>query len=347
MKVAPFLSVIHVPRASLPTRSRQWWDGVLGIAAFGTGASAVCPQAVPGLTIRTPGLPVNTEYCEVWRSNETLVGGRRGAIRYRASSSVLFGCVEIGESETDSAGKGPASALQHVTEAAYRQIFELLDDAGYPGLLRIWNYLPAINAEEGGSERYWQFNAGRQDAFLACGRSTRGNAPAASALGSSGGPVAVYFLALREMPVAIENPRQVSAYDYPPQYGPRSPTFARGSLARSPGSGLLFVSGTASIVGHRTLHHGDVSAQTAESLRNIEAVLAQARSLAPEAPLRLEDLVYKVYVRDPADFAEVNKVFRSRVGADVPALFVQAEVCRSDLLVEIEASGGHSVERDA
>lgn len=324
------LTLVHAPASSLPEQPASWWHDVLGVVAYGG-----VPASLPSVAVRMPVLSSPTPVCEVWRCDGPLVEGTRGAIRYRAGRSLMFGALEI--PEVGAGGRG-ASALQRATEDAYRQLFALLDDAGFPGLLRVWNAFPGINAEQAGCERYWQFNAGRQDAFVAGGRATSGNVPAASALGTTAGGFVLYFLATREVPRAIENPRQVSAYAYPPQYGPRSPTFARASV----GAGLVFVSGTASIVGHRTLHAGDAAAQTAESLRNVEAVLGEAR--AAGAPIRLDALAYKIYIRDPRDYDAVRATFRERVGEAAAALFVQADICRSDLLVEIEASGGHRIE---
>ena len=104
-----------------------------------------------------------------------------------------------------------------------------------------------------GLERYRQFNIGRQDAFLDSHRGATGNVPAASAIGLAGGPLSVAFLAGATPALAVENPRQVSAYLYPADYGPRSPTFSRAVRATLSGQEALFVSGTASIVGHRTV----------------------------------------------------------------------------------------------
>ncbi len=99
--------------------------------------------------------------------------------------------------------------------------------------------------------------------------------PAASALGFESGPLTICFFAAREaMPLAIENPRQVSAYKYPEDYGPRSPTFSRASAIELHGQTVLFISGTASIVGHQTMHAGDVVAQTQETIVNIKATVA-------------------------------------------------------------------------
>ena len=192
-------------------------------------------------------------------------------------------------------------------------------------------------------ERYRQFNVGRQDAFLSHGRSVIGNVPAACALGSAAGGLQIAFLAARAEPIGIENPRQVSAYHYPSQYGPRSPTFSRACLAHLGGRDLLFISGTASIVGHRTLHEGDVAAQARECLHNIQAVIAEANRRAPGTDFRLDNLAYKVYVRRPEDLVKVRHELTQFIQAPVSAVFLQADVCRADLLVEIEASGGHGV----
>jgi enamine deaminase RidA (YjgF/YER057c/UK114 family) len=335
------LSLDFMPPEALARQSAAWWGTVLGVGVFGAGRAAGIPDGVPRVNVGTPRLDAAGGVCEVWRAAAPLRAGSTGRLSYRCNEQVMFGCIELDEAEAAFAGAG--SALQRISHEGYRTLFALADEAGYPGLARVWNYFPAINAETHGSERYWQFNAGRQDAFLASGRSAGGNVPAACALGAANGPLSLYFLALREAPRAIENPRQVCAYHYPEQYGPRSPTFARASLAAANGLPLLFVSGTASIVGHRTLHAGDARAQTEETLRNIEAVLAEARRATPACTLGLPELAYKVYVRDTADFAAVEASVRAQVGAHAPAVFLHADVCRADLLVEIEACGGGAI----
>jgi enamine deaminase RidA (YjgF/YER057c/UK114 family) len=167
--------------------------------------------------------------------------------------------------------------------------------------------------------------------------------PAACALGSASGGLQIAFLATRAQVIGIENPRQLSAYHYPSQYGPRSPTFSRAGLVKLGGRDMLFISGTASIVGHQTLHEGDVVAQTHECLHNIAAVVAEANRQAPDAHFQLDQLAYKIYVRNPDDLCIVRREVTRVIGAPASAIFLQADVCRADLLVEIEASGGHSI----
>ncbi len=149
----------------------------------------------------------------------------------------------------------------------------------------------------------------------------------------------VMVLAGRDAPTAIENPRQVSAYKYPQQYGPQPPTFSRAALYRSAIEfALLTVSGTASIVGHETLHLGDVAAQVDESLRNVQAVVEAANHAAGESLFTVDGLKMKAYVRNAADAEAVRRQLQLRLPA-TPVPLVRADICRADLLFEIEAAG--------
>lgn len=284
-------------------------------------------------------LDAGESICEVWHGSGPLTQGRCGDIHYRHDDEVLFGVIALSETLFEGgAGKTP---LQQAAESAYRQVFALLDMLHYPYLFRFWNYIADINAHSFGLERYRQFNLGRQDAFLAHGRDVVGNVPAACALGLTQGPLTIAFLAGRVAPLNIENPRQISAYQYPQQYGPRSPTFSRASLVRLGQDEVLFVSGTASIVGHATLHPADVAAQTRETMTNIEAVLAEANRLASQPGFDLASLHYKVYVRHPADLAQIRAELAHCAGGAPNAVYLQADVCRRDLLLEIEATAAH------
>ena len=98
----------------------------------------------------------------------------------------------------------PADAARH----AYGARFRALEDSGCPHPLRLWNYLPRINADGGG--------------------------------------LALRFLAGTVAPRPLENPRQVPAWRYSRRFGPRSPTFSRAALALlGDGRVALRVSGTA------------------------------------------------------------------------------------------------------
>ncbi len=269
---------------------------------------------------------------DAWIGHAPAEERRHGCVRFATDGDWLHGIAEIDDR---------AIGLQPAAHRAYADLFEVVAANGCSNLLRFWNYLADINLEADGSERYRQFNAGRQQAFIEARRSAFEGAPAACALGLRDGALRVYFLAGRRPPLAIENPRQVSAYRYPDAYGPRSPTFSRAALVDvGGGRQALFISGTASIVGHTTVHVGDVRRQTEESLLNIAAVRQVAAERAGvEIPVGA--LVCTVYLRRAADLGVVRAVFERAVGATSPAardcIYLQADICRTELLVEIEA----------
>ena len=63
------------------------------------------------------------------------------------------------------------------------------------------------------------------------------------------GPLAIGFLAGRAVPRHFENPRQVPAFEYPAQYGPRPPSFSRATAVKAGEGRWIFISGTAAVVG--------------------------------------------------------------------------------------------------
>ncbi|WP_240483813.1 hypothetical protein [Methylobacillus sp. MM3] len=304
----------------------------LGAICFAERTDQTCPAADnPFLHVAMPildGEPV----CELWLGDGINATVKQGGVRYRRSENLLFGVIELNEADTD------PIPLQQATESAYRQIFALLDELELPFVYRFWNYMADINVVSHGLERYRQFNLGRQDAFLACARDVVGELPSACALGTAEGPLQIAFLAGSTASLAIENPRQVNAYAYPEDYGPRSPTFSRASLLRLPESEVLFISGTASIVGHRTLHSDDVSGQTRETLANIEAVILEANRVMHHRWFDPSQLFYRVYVRHAADIEIIRNELRRLTGNHANAVFLQADICRDDLLLEIETT---------
>ncbi|MGE5714291.1 MAG: hypothetical protein ACM32F_10475, partial [Betaproteobacteria bacterium] len=226
------------------------------------GASAAAACAVVDMV----PLSAANGFAELWRvvGDRPLTQGRFGPndeITWSADSSLLFAHLTLDER---SFGDSTHCRLEPAAHAAYKSLFALLHHTGFAHPIRFWNYLPRINVDEDGLERYRHFNLGRHAAFIEAERRPDTAPPAACALGCSGTAMTVMVLAGREAPTAIENPRQVSAYKYPPQYGPQPPTFSRAALYRSGNCALLTVSGTASIVGHETVHIGDVAAQVDE-----------------------------------------------------------------------------------
>lgn len=329
-RCGPEPSVLHVQYLSLAEHALPL-SHVLGVATFGPSPRAVPEQDVPVAHVPAPLLD-GTTLSEVWSSSQPVRVGQHGPLRFRATGELLLGSIAVAEQPGD-------GALHLATRQAYSEMLATADDAGYPYLVRIWNYLGAINTQTHGEERYRQFNSARQLAFTEAGRAVAGGVPAACALGTpAGSPLLVYFLASRRAPTFIENPRQMSAYHYPAEYGARSPVFSRAAVLQHSGRAMLFLSGTASILGHRTVHPGDVVAQTRETLTNIRSLIEEATRRA-QARFMLAELALKVYVRRPADLPLIQRELRAAVGEPGRVLYLQADICRKDLLVEIEATG--------
>lgn len=308
--------------------------GVLGLHCIGTDAISV----VNHLPMQRIAMPLLNDggsvLFELWRTNTSCCSGQFQDIKFRATDTMLFGVIELDESRLDLSSD--ESTVCAAAEIAYRQIFLLLEAKGFTHLWRTWNYLPAIHAEECGLERYRQFNVGRHRAFAAGNRPVD-SSPAASALGVASGLFSVAFIAGRSEPIRIENPRQISAFDYPFQYGPRSPTFSRAVTVANGDFEALFISGTASIVGHETVHPNDVVAQTQETVANLAILLEQANARTNAAFFTLTNLIYRVYIRHADDFHQVQQILNTSIGSSIRAIYVQADICRQDLLIEIEA----------
>lgn len=270
-----------------------------------------------------------------WFAAGALRRGQTGSCRWLAGDCCVFGRIDLWEAP------GRPAALETAATEAYRQLFTVLREHDGPRLLRIWNYVPHINADQAGLERYRRFNVGRQQAFVQAGEDAFEQSPAACAVGRGDGPLSVCFLAAHTPMRRLENPRQVSAYRYSPHYGPASPSFSRATLADAgAGTLALLVSGTASIVGQDSRHPGDVARQAVETVANLQAVLEAAHACG-SARFELRAMDLTVYVRDPFDWPAIQAQLARMLGPDAPALaqaiVVQADICRRELLVEIEA----------
>jgi hypothetical protein len=206
-------------------------------------------------------------------------------------------------------------------------------------LYRIWNYVPQINAVTDGLENYRRFCRGRSLAFeRQFGRDFQRRLPAGSAVGSNLGPLAVAFVAGQAEPGHFENPRQVPAFEYPPAYGPRPPSFSRATVVATEQGRQIFISGTAAIRGHATVAADDLEAQLGCTCENL-LLIGKAAGAGPDFGASGWRRAFKVYIRHPEDLARVRtRLEREFLRPDDVVSYLQADICRSDLLVEIEAA---------
>lgn len=214
-------------------------------------------------------------------------------------------------------------------------------------LFRVWNYVPYINEETLGLENYKSFCKGRSLAFEAFyGQNFTVKLPAASAVGINDNKLVLYFIAGKEKAIHMENPEQVSAFYYPKQYGPRSPSFARGTLIPTAGKQIGYLSGTASIKSHQSVTLGDVTEQLHTTLDNMSLVFErmglvfERMSFGGIMPDPLKYLrTFKVYIRHEADAKYIQELFCQSISAaeEDRILYLRSDICRRELDIEIEA----------
>jgi chorismate lyase / 3-hydroxybenzoate synthase len=277
---------------------------------------------------------IGADLIEIWHASGPVSIGFDGIVRYAADADHMLGAIELDERRY--------GGIAGAAEAAYAALSRFVSGNRHPHLLRIWNYIDGINQGEGDNERYKLFCSGRAAGLRALEPTRDDRFPAATCIGRRDGDpmVQVYWLAGRAPGVPLENPRQVSAYRYPREYGPTPPSFSRAMLASDR---LVMISGTASIVGHASRHRGDVRAQLDETFTNLANVLQRAAGAAPGITTRLgPQSLLKIYLRDETLLPEVHDFLRERVPSQTQYIVLHADVCRSELLVEIDCLHGEA-----
>jgi len=311
-------------------------ENILGIVEFYDGktpAADKIPKHIPYLRVHMyPYL--GHSFAEVWTSTDRIYYGLAGSFRFATDSEHMFTCISCPENN---------QSLCQLSKKVYDDLFHNINRLNYQHIFRIWNFIPNINGEDGDRvERYKSFSCGRSVSF-------RNNVQvdenfrfsAATGIGSISGNVSIYCLsALIPKHIHFENPRQTPAYKYPQQYGPKSPSFARATYYNRGNNCFdIYIAGTASVVGHESVHIGDIKKQCETTVENIKALLSKEnlKKNGIKREVILDDLdCIKVYIRHKDDFPIIKKLCEQIFSPKSPILYMQADICRSDLLVEIE-----------
>jgi len=318
--------VSYVECAQLPFTLTESSTHPMAVVTFGSALPGEFPCPVIALNLpQIDGPPT----AEVWTGDKPVQLHTDPDCSIAMNGTFLIGSMTLNE---DADRSMDAAAYE-----AYKAMLHRLHTLGYPYLWRIWNYFPHINDDQDGLERYQRFCLGRHHALTEVLADFPSSLPAATAVGTKSGPLQIMFLAGTQPATHLSNPRQLNAYDYPQDYGPRSPSFARATLTRSEKECRLYLSGTASVVGHASRHAGLPRAQTEETIRNLQAVCEQAQHTAGfDLTGTQRQALYKVYVRDSASLSEIQEAIMHSPLAQEHVLFLQSDLCRKELLVEIE-----------
>ncbi len=250
---------------------------------------------------------------------------------------------------------GAGDSIQESAEKAFESAVDILKREGLSisHIIRQWNYVEDIAHLEDparATQNYQVFNDVRAkyydpEAFPM-------GYPAATGIGMTTGGVIIGFIAVSDSDRVevkpIRNPRQIDAHQYSKQVlvgkvtgimGEKcTPKFERGKMVVLDGACNMYVSGTASIVGELTLHPDDVEKQTITTIENIFELFSREnqRELGVKFDVRTIEFSHlRIYVKHQEDFPKVEAVCKSMLNSK-SFLFLESDICREDLLVEIE-----------
>lgn len=298
------------------------------VLPYTSGSRQSCAPYKPGVIHSGLTLLGNdTALSEVWAvENATIERGQTGNCLWSKTDTLIAAAIWLTPEDCQD--------LEQSTETAYTELLSLIKEQGYPHPFRFWNYIPDINLGEGDKEHYKLFCTGRLKAFREMDIPDD-QFPSASALGHHSEGAVIYVLATNITGRHHNNALQVNAYQYPREYGISSPSFSRATCINLNAQNLFFVSGTASIIGHKTTCEGDLKGQLETTISNINHLLERKEQSNNDAQLKS----MKVYLRHASDFIDTHKQLEQAF-PDTLKIFTLADVCRDNLLVEVECFCG-------
>jgi enamine deaminase RidA (YjgF/YER057c/UK114 family) len=294
------------------------------------GAWSVPPTFIEGAPLGHDGLAGIHVVAARGKGRVLAEGDRLFGWRVEGPSVDMVGLSDVGRRAGGRLAAGPAEEAAAALDAAEQLLAR--EGLSFRDVVRTWFFLRDI------LDWYGPFNAVRNTAFRRMGLmgpGGDGKIPASTGIegrNARGGWCALDLVAVRPRDGGrlrmerLHSRRQNEATEY-------GSAFARGMALTLGDSRYVFVSGTASIDDQgQTVHQGDFEAQTAQTIDAIAAVLEGAgASLA-----HLQQAT--AFLKNPCDARSFERIAERAGLAGVPLVTTVADVCRADLLVEIDAS---------
>lgn len=297
---------------------------------------------VPELLIGSESLCV--EVYEI--GNARLTGGVCGSVHYQY--------IEDGVHELLLVEGIPSSDFAKPISWQGKEIFEklrcLLYGLGFKtsDIVRQWNYIGNITGYRETIQNYQAYNDARslfyQDVQWCYGY------PAATGIGAHFNGIIVSCIALKGKSgkesgiYALGNPLQIAAHAYSSEVLVGSnqnalkstPKFERAKLVEFADNRFCFISGTASIRGEKSTHVLSPAMQARQTIENINYLIS-AENLKRHAcpPVLLELCNLRVYIKDEAFYEEIRSIVAAEF-PDIPTVYLVTDICRTELLVEME-----------
>ncbi|BDD07423.1 chorismate transformation enzyme, FkbO/Hyg5 family [Aureibacter tunicatorum] len=239
-----------------------------------------------------------------------------------------------------------------------KQVFStlqnILDWEGFEwsDVIRQWNYIERITGLEEGRQRYQAFNDIRAKYYDTANWDD--GYPAATGIGMDKGGVLVDLIAVKKllnienkMIYPIPNPLQVDAHHYSQNVLlgrldkeleiKKTPKFERAKALYTESSHEVFISGTAAILGENTVSSDQADEQTLTTVKNIEALISIENIKKKGVPALFTPALQsiRIYIKNKEDYESISRVVKYKYPYLLQT-YVIADVCREELLVEIE-----------
>ncbi|MEG1648460.1 MAG: RidA family protein [Rikenellaceae bacterium] len=263
-----------------------------------------------------------------------------------------FGVVVNGKSYREIvAGNISADPIGDSIEQQCRKVFLKVDailkseDCKVENIVRQWNYIENITLMDCGEQNYQLFNNARS-LFYEKGDWSIVGYPAATGIGTAVGGIVLDFNAIVASDISLvklDNELQIAAHDYSDKVLLGStqklttPKFERGKAVCDSRSVLVYISGTAAIRGEKSLKDQAADAQIKATMENINFLIGVDN--LSKSGVKSGDMVHysslRVYVKHESDYAAIKSYMDQNFG-NVSIIYLHSDVCRDELLVEVE-----------
>ncbi len=228
-----------------------------------------------------------------------------------------------------------SQSIEQQSEYVFAAAREILGETEPNKIVRQWNYIERITELEGENQHYQLFNNARSNFYGSC--SWERGYPAATGIGVLRGGILVDMDVI--IPIddsckitPIDNKLQVAAHAYSEEVlidanaNKSTPKFERAKSFEVDGVKLTYISGTAAIEGERSLSKNSASEQTIETLRIIDQLIDSQEEI----------VLLRIYIKNESDYYSVRQAVEQTIDHPIATVYLNADVCREELLVEIE-----------
>lgn len=249
-------------------------------------------------------------------------------------------------------GKATGTTIAGQSGHIFRKIGRILEKGRYEisQIVRQWNYIERITHCRGEHQHYQDFNDARSHFYALA--DWKDGYPAATGIGTQCGGVLIDLNVIKPKDgifysVPLDNELQVAAHVYSQEVligaedklfcQKTTPKFERAKAVVGKENGVVYISGTAAIRGEASLEGVGVLVQTGITMENINFLISEKNlnkvGISSRGGCKLQML--RVYLKNPDDVTAV-KVYMESLFTGIPVSYLLADVCRDELLVEIE-----------